>query len=171
MLALASSAADILTLTNQLSFEGKITRIKDCAVVFKAEGKKYVVPATEIYSIQFNDISDKVYTDYLKLSDEESDKCLNGRADADLLHGKKGGHLVLGFLFGPLAVIGTALSNPSPESGKKTLVDSKHKDLFNDPEYLNCYKKQAKGNLIGTELMGLGVWAFVLFSYRTLLRK
>lgn len=160
---LATFAGDILTLTNEMVFEGKITKIKDCAVVFKTDGNKYIVPTTEIFSLQFENTSDKVYTEYMKMDDGDPNKCLNGRLDAENYHGKKGGHFVLGVLFGPFAMIGTALANPTPDKGKQTYMLSKNKEQFSDPEYLSCYKKKAKGQLVGAEALGWGAWIlFVL---------
>ena len=162
LFALSSFAGDILTLNNEMVFEGKVTKIKDCAVVFSSDANKYVVPVSDIYSIQFADTEDKVYTDYLEMSEENPDKCLNGRLDAELYHGKKSGHFILGFLFGPFSIIGTALSNPTPERGRKTYMLSKNKDQFSDPQYLSCYKKKAKGQLIGMEALGWGAWVLLL---------
>ncbi|MDO9615987.1 MAG: hypothetical protein Q7J86_15880 [Bacteroidota bacterium] len=51
LFAIACFAGDILTLNNEMTFEGKVSSIKNCAVVFKSEGNKYIVPATEIHSI------------------------------------------------------------------------------------------------------------------------
>jgi hypothetical protein len=158
LFALSSFAGDILTLNNEMVFEGKVTKIKDCSVVFTSNADKYVIPATDIYSIQFADTEDKVYTDYMEMAQDSPDKCLNARLDAELYHGKKSGHFILGFLFGPFAIIGTAISNPTPERGMKTYMMSKNKEQFSDPEYLSCYKKKAKGQLIGMEAMGWGAW-------------
>lgn len=154
LFAIASYAGDILKLNNEMVFEGKVTKIKDCAVVFKADGKKFIVPVSEIFSLQFENTKDKVYTDYMEMADDDPNKCLNGRLDASNYHGKSGGHYVLGFLFGPLAIIGTALSNPTPERGKETYMMSKNKEQFSDPEYLSCYKKKVKKNLIAWEVSG-----------------
>jgi len=162
LIAIASFAGDILTLNNEMVFEGKVTKIKDCAVVFKANGKKYIIPASEIFSLQFENTEDKVYTDYLKLLESDPELCLKGRLDAENYHGKKGGHFVLGFLFGPFAIVGTLLSNPTPERGKETYIMSKNKEIFNDPEYLSCYRKKAKGQLIGMEALGWGTWILLL---------
>lgn len=165
LLVLASYAGDILTLNNHKIFEGKVTKIKNCSVVFKAEGNKFVIPVSDIFSIQFENVNDKVYTDYMRLSVDDLDKCMNGKFDAEVYHGKKAGHFVLGVLFGPLAMLGTALANPTPEKGRQTYMLSKHKDQFSDPEYLSCYMKKAKGQLIAMELYGWGAWiAFVLVS-------
>lgn len=157
-----SFAGDILTLNNEMVFDGKVTKIKDCAVVFKANGKKYIIPASEIFSIQFENTEDKVYTEYLKLLEKDPELCLKGRLDAENYHGKKGGHFVLGLLFGPFAMVGTLLSNPTPERGKDTYMMSKNKDNFSDPEYLSCYRKKAKGQLIGMEALGWGTWILLL---------
>jgi len=162
LIATSSFAGDILTLNNEMVFEGKVTKIKNCAVVFKADGKKFIVPSSEIFSVQFENTEDKVYTEYMQMADGDPNKCLSGRLDAENYHGKKGGHFVLGALFGPFAMIGTALANPTPEKGKQTYMMSKNKDQFSDPEYLSCYKKKAKGQLIGMEALGWGAWILLV---------
>ena len=58
LFAVASFAGDILTLNNEMVFEGKVTKIKECAVVFKANGHRYLVPASEIFSLQFENSED-----------------------------------------------------------------------------------------------------------------
>jgi hypothetical protein len=156
----AKKMNDVLTLQNDMNFEGEIIRIENCSVLFKAEGKKYSVPATDIYSVRFGDTDSKIYRDYMELSDP--DKCLSARLDAENFHGKKGGHFALGFFFGPFAMIGTALANPTPYKGKNTYMMSKNKDLFNDPEYLSCYKSKAKSQLLLTEGIGWAAWIVIL---------
>jgi hypothetical protein len=143
-------------------FEGKVTKIKDCSVIFKSDGKRFIVPSSEIFSLKFEDTADKVYTEYMEMAAGEPNKCLNARLDAENYHGKNGGHFALGILFGPFAMIGTALSNPTPERGKQTYMMSKNKEQFSDPEYLSCYKKKAKGQLIGMEAIGWGSWILLL---------
>ncbi|MDR2911227.1 MAG: hypothetical protein LBV47_07700 [Bacteroidales bacterium] len=161
LFAFNTFAADMLTLTNEMVFNGKITRIKNCMVTFRAsDGNKYTIPANDIFSIQFEDMNDKVYTNYMQ--DMNSDKCMKGTLDAEYYHGKKGGHFVLGVLFGPFAMIGTAVSNPSPWKGKYTYMMSENKDNFNDLEYLSCYKKKAKGQLIGMEGLGWVTWILLV---------
>jgi hypothetical protein len=162
LFVLSSYAGDILTLTNKMTFEGKVTKIKNCSVFFKADGNKFVVPVSDIYSVQFENVADKVYTDYMKMSVGDADKCLHGTLDAQNYHGKKVGHFFLGVLFGPFAMIGTALADPTPEKGKQTYMLSKNKDQFSDPQYLSCYKKKAKGQLIGMEALGWGAWIIIV---------
>ncbi len=155
-------AGDILTLAEGPSFEGKIIRIRDCHVTFRAGGEKFRIPAADILSIRFEDPQDKVYTEYLRLSAQDPNRCFRGKTDAALYHGKNGGHFLLGVLFGPIAMVGTALSSPYPEKGRRTVLMSTNKDLFSDPEYLLCYKKKAKGKLIGMEALGWGTWILAL---------
>jgi hypothetical protein len=162
LFAIASFAGDILTLNNEMVFEGKVSKIKGCAIVFKADGNKYIVPASEVFSLKFENTKDKVYTEYIKMADGDPNKCLNGRLDAENFHGKNVGHFFLGVLFGPFAMIGTALSDPTPEKGKQTYMMSKNKEQFSDPEYLSCYKKKAKGKLIGMEALGWGAGILLL---------
>lgn len=156
------SRADILTLLNGHSFEGRVLKIKDCSVVFKCEGHKYYVVADSIFSVEFEDVHDPIYTDYLALA--SSDACLKGMADAQQFHGKGFTHVVLGFLFGPFAVVGAALASPNPYNGKRTVLMSPNRDTFSDPIYLKCYKKKAKGRNVGHAALGWGVWLFVYFS-------
>ncbi|MDX9882458.1 MAG: hypothetical protein RBS73_10350 [Prolixibacteraceae bacterium] len=162
-ISFSSFAGDILILKNELVYEGKIARIKNCELVFKIKGEKYVIPASDIYSVEFENPEDKVYSNYMKLAANDPNKCLSGSLDAENFHGKKGGHFVLGVLFGPFAMIGTALANPTPERGRHTLLKSQNNDQFNDLEYLTCYKRKARGQLILAEALGWGAWiVFVL---------
>jgi hypothetical protein len=151
-----SIAGDILVLTNGLAFEGKVVRVKKCEIVFKAHGYKYIIPGADINSIQFANPQDQVYLNFIE--GPQGDACIRGAADAQALHGKKAGHFFLGFLFGPFAMIGTALSSASPVRGRDTMLLSQNKELFSNPEYLSCYRKKAKGQLIGMEAAGFGAW-------------
>lgn len=155
-------AGDILSLGNGMTFEGKVLKIKACTIIFKANGKKYEVPVDDISYIKFENEDDKVYTSYLEMSQTNPDACLSGSTDAANFHGKRGGHFVLGFLFGPFAIIGTALANPTPYKGKETLYLSKNQDQFNDPSYLTCYRRKAKASLINSELLGWGTYLIIL---------
>lgn len=152
-----SWAADILILQNAQTFEGKVTKIRDCQVIFKVGGDRYHIPAEDIHSIEFASQDDRVYRRYLKELEVDPSKCVNGRLDAAQYHGKKSSHIALGFLFGPIAMLGTAMSDPTPDKGKLTAQRSENPELFNDPDYLDCYRKRAKGKLIGAESIGFGI--------------
>ena len=160
-ISLFGKEEDILTLTNQLKFKGKVIKIKDCKVKFSAGGKSYWVPAYDIYSIEFANPEDEVYINYI--NQEQVNKCFSGTNDADLYHGKAGFHVFMGVLFGPFAMIGAAVATPTPHSGKNTMLLSKNQDLFSDPEYLSCYQKKAKiKNVTNVGLGWLGWLILVL---------
>jgi len=154
------SGGDILTLTNNERFEGEVRKIKNCVLAFEMGHQLYLIPGRDIYSIEFEDSCSRVLTGYLSLVDKNN--CFKGYQDAEGLHGKGGGAFALGVLFGPLAIIGTALSNPTPEKGRSTTTLSQNKDLFSDPQYLECYKKTARRNLVASAAFGWFVW-IVLF--------
>lgn len=149
-------AGDILTLTNQHTFEGKVIKIKDCTVVFKHQNERYEVPTNDIFSIVFESHKSKIYTKYMEgiINNDNMDVCLQGRMDASLGHGKKVGHFVLGVLFGPFAMLGTAFANPTPYNAGKLHLIQASKENFSDPTYLSCYKRKAKGELILWEGIG-----------------
>ena len=164
---ISAQAFDKLTLTNGMQFQGDVVKVKGCSVVFKTEAGKVEVPAKDIYAVEFENPNDEQFVEYIAILDSEgsSDKCMNGQMDANRFHGKKGGHFVLGLLFGPLAVIGTAIgSNPNPYNSKNTVFLSQNKDQFNDPEYLMCYKREAKKSLMAFEWAGWATWLLLIFA-------
>lgn len=155
-------AADVITLNNQLVFEGKVKKIDQCMVKFRAGGEVYNIPGEDIFSIEFENPNDKVLVAYQELNDP--DKCLRGRNDASLYHGKVGGHIALGALFGPFAVIGAAVASPAPVKGKDTYMMSKNREIFDDPAYLSCYKKSAKGKNVGNTALGWAAWVLLVLA-------
>lgn len=155
-------AGDILTTTDNLVFEGKIKKIKDCVVTIKIEGSKYDIPSTNIHSIYFEKANDKILLDYLELTAADSDKCLKGSLDAEFLHGRHVGHFVLGFLFGPFAIVGAALANPSPIRGYETYAKSTNSEFFSDPEYLSCYRKKARRDNAKKAVLGFATSTLVI---------
>ena len=164
---ISTQAFDKLTLTNGMQFQGDVVKVKSCSVMFKTEVGKVEVPAKDIYSVEFENPNDEQFVEYMAVLDSTSsaDKCTNGRMDAKKYHGKKGGHFFLGFFFGPVAVIGTAIiAKPTPYNAKNqvALSQSPNKDQFTDPEYLMCYKKEVKKSLILMECVGFG--GKVIFS-------
>ena len=151
-----NSNSDVLTLMNEMTFMGKVKKISDCKVKFKTDEGTFWIPADDIYSVQFGDPDDKVLEAYQEM--DGSEKCLKGAQDAQNFHGKTGGHIVLGALFGPFAMIGAAVASPNPYKGRNTVIMSQNSNLFNDPAYLKCYKKKAKGRNVGNVAIGWGIW-------------
>jgi hypothetical protein len=165
LISFSVSAKDVLVLNNQMTFEGKITKIKGCKVTFRAEGRKYDVPAGEIFMIQFEDTSDKIYNAYLALADNDPEKCMKGQMDAEMYHGKIFGHVALGILFGPFAVIGAAVASPSPRTGTNTYMLSQNRELFSDPAYLMCYQKKARTRNATYAAVGWASWILLVLLY------
>lgn len=153
-------AGDVVKLVNERTFTGEVKRIDDCQVVFKTQGQRYFIPAQDILFIRFEDPHNPILVDYQAMSDP--DKCMKGHRDADLYHGKAGLNIAMGVLFGPFAVIGAALTNPRPERGKETMMLSQNKELFDDAEYLQCYKKKAKRQNAGNAALGWLAWVLIL---------
>ncbi len=158
------TGADVLTLINAAQFEGEVLKIKKSTVLFSVGEDVYIIPVSDIYALEFEDTDNKVYKKYLKLLESNPSKCHLAKFDAENLHGKKGGHFILGALFGPFALIGTALADPTPYKGKNTLAMSKNKEIFNDPEYLSCYRKKARSQLLGAEALGWATWILIVIT-------
>ena len=157
LISTVALAGDILLLKNNMVFEWKVTNIKECEVFFKADRKKYVVPASEISSLKFESPNKKFVLASNVIAEEDSSACVKGASDAKKYHGKIASHIVLGMFLGPYAMIGTAFANPTPEKGERTYTMSDNKELFDDPDYLECYKKKAKRKLIQMEAIGTGI--------------
>ena len=156
------NAGDVLILPNGNQYEGKVVKLKGCDVIFRSNGSRYVIPAGEIHSIHFEDENNKVLKDYQELtSDEGINKCMEGAKDAANFHGKKGAHVALGFCFGGFSMIGTALADCGPMKGSETMLLSKNKPLFTDYEYIQCYKKEARKNLLIMEAVGWGAFIVI----------
>lgn len=158
--AIDVKANDILTLKNGMKFAGKVKKIKNCSVIFKVESQKYAIPVDSIYSVEFENPENRVLKKYLEL--DHAEKCMLGTMDADNFHGKVGFHFVMGVLFGPFAIIGAAVANPSPQNGRDTYMMSQNQKLFSDPIYIKCYRKKAVGKNMGNSAIGWGAWILLV---------
>ena len=120
------------------------------------EGEKFAIASSEKFLIKFEDPSNRELKKYDELSSYE--KCNMGIMDANMYH-KNGAAFGWGVLFGPFAMIGAAISNPSPMNSSNAYV-SPNRDLFSDASYLSCYSTQArKKNVKGA---GLGWLSWIL---------
>ena len=163
MIAQSAFSSDILTMLDGKMYQVDVIRVKSCELTVKIDNEKFVIPATEIQSIEFENVNDPEYLDFMKMNQFGGDACLSGQQDAENFHVKKGGHIALGVLFGPFAILGTALlADPDPSKGAKTGTMSTNKEMFSDPAYLQCYKKEAKSGLIKAEAIGWAAWLIFL---------
>ena len=157
-------ASDIIILKEGLTYSGKVLRIKKCEVLFEVENERYLIPSGDISKILFEDQNNPIFNGFLKNQSKIDDKCLKGQLDAMSLHGKEAGHFALGFLFGGLSMVGTLIANPTPNKGKNTYLMSQNTELFDDPVYISCYKRKARGKLIKWEAIGWSSWIIIALS-------
>ena len=162
-LSFSVSAKDVLTLSNNLQFEGQVLSVKNSFAEFQSNGELYMIPLMDINSILIEDTTSVAYSDLMNMDLPSQDPCLLGQLDAEMYHGKKGAHFALGALFGPFALIGTALCNPTPDKGNDTYAMSKNKEHFSDPSYLSCYKKKARNQMLTYDAIGWAAWIVLLF--------
>lgn len=158
-IVISFAQTDLLILNDQKKFSGEIVKVKKNFIIFKKNNVKYKIPKADILTFELENKS----TDSTTQSIDTVDICQKAIEDASKFHGKENGHVILGFLFGPISIIGTALSKPSPNNGKKTIILSKNTKLFDNQEYLMCYKKKAKMRLVGNEALGWGAWIMFYF--------
>jgi hypothetical protein len=159
---------DILVLKNDMIFKGEIIKIKKNKIIFSAEHKEYMIPNRDVFGVYFEDEDNPIYLHLLKYKDGDeyydSLKCIKGRMDAKSFHGKGFGNFALGFFFGVFGLVGCIVSNPGIENGSKTKIMSQNKELFNDSEYLECYKEKAKNKSVVNAGIGWATGAIVLFT-------
>lgn len=161
---LSSQKKDVVRLNNTMAFQGKVVKIKSCALVFKTEAGKFRIPITDIDDVEFTEKSKK-YESKFEAYQNDPRACDKGVEDARNFHGKSGLHVLYGALFGPFAVIGAAVAAPTPLNGKMTPLMSQNKELFNDPLYLTCYKKKARGkNIVNTAIGWGAIMALLLIA-------
>lgn len=156
-------ATDFVVLKDGHGFSGEIRSIKNCTVKLQWNNDKLYIPLEEVEYIEFDDPTEKAALDFMAMP--EDNNCILGMKDAEMYHGKYGGHVVLGFLFGPFAMVGTAIAQPFPYRGKHTMALSKNRELFDNPDYALCYKRKAKGRLIGAEAIGWGSFILLIIAF------
>ncbi len=157
--SLASNDANLdwVLLKSGYAFRGDVIKFKHCELIMKVEGQRLVIPADSIYYLEFQNPLDNVAVNMQKF---ELNNCVKGKFDAPL-HGRGFGNGCLGFFFGVFGVIGTALGNAKPIRGMRARL-SKNQDLFNDPEYMKCYRRRQRGRAVGASLTG---WALFIIAY------
>ncbi len=173
LISTSAFANDILGLKSGKFYSGKVKAIDYCLIEFKVETGTFLIPMKDVEYIQFKNRKNKKYKKYVEILENESsivqtsENCIKGTLDAEKFHGKKGKHILFGILFGGFATLGSALfGSPSVEKDPDTLLYSENRELFNDFDYLRCYKKKAKSSNTMNTLIGWGIWlgAFLLFS-------
>ena len=136
-----SYAKDILTLTGKKKFNGEILKIKDCLITFKMNDNTYKIPATNIFSIQFENAENKIYRKHLKKSlSSPEDVCLNANIN-DGSNNKDEVAIIKGVFFGPFANINAELIKSYKLKNSAPDINTGEKEIFSDPDYLKFYLK------------------------------
>ncbi len=159
-------AQDILVKKSGDSLKVKILEVGLSEIKYKnfddLDGITYGIFKSSVVCIRYKNGRVEYFDEKEELSAEKL--CYCGHTDAARYHGKKGTHFVLGVLFGPFAMLGTAASKPTPRKGRRTYKLSQNSHLFSDLTYLKCYRKKAKSDLIGMEALGWGAWMLFVFT-------
>lgn len=95
---------------------------------------------------------------------KNSEKCEEGQLDAEMYHKRLGRHFLYGIIGGPIAVIGSFIASPTPESGRETILLSDNQDLFRDPTYRSCYTDEARTQHGIMGLAGWSTWLLILLA-------
>ena len=159
---LTAHSADILTLKNGASFEGKLKKVNTCSVNFSFDGDTYTIPASDIESVLMEKMSRKMARRITALAADDNN-CYTGTMDG-ANHGKGGGHFAAGFFFGIFGIIGVAVTKRQPFNSANPQIASKNKQLWNDPEYLACYNKKAKSAAVTNAALGTLGYLLLLVS-------
>lgn len=166
---------DVLILKNGDELQTKITEVGISEVKYKMydnqTGPIHVILKSEIFMIKYENGTKELIKSNVSIINvggyNNADVCKKGQKDAELYHGKTGKHMLGGFLLGPFAVIGSALANPTPEKGDKTLEMSKNRDeINNDFYYRDCYIKKARTKNIVNTFAGWAGWLLLYYFFR-----
>jgi hypothetical protein len=84
--------------------------------------------------------------------------------DAKKLLIKLPSYVALGMLGGPIPLIITKLSKPSPSNSLIVSNTSNNKALFDDPVYLECYQKQVRKQFMIAEGVGWAISTALLIN-------
>jgi hypothetical protein len=126
---------------NFLYYRGKIKKVKDCIIYFKAEnGKRYEIPFSDVANLELGDPTSELYDVLLNMGTQTS-ACTQGWNDASNNHSDIGWFFG-GAVFGPLTVLFAALSNPTPGYS------------VSDYDYIRCYTNKARSMNISSAIWG-----------------
>lgn len=172
--------SDTLNLFNGKFYSGEVLDVKKHSIVFLGDnGEKFKIPLEHVYGIYFEDSESDIALKFEACTDEylmqvtntyltgevsdnlapsNMEKYMQGQSDAKIYHGKGFGYGVAGFLLGPfgyLFLIGDSKFMPQNASSAAAFINDR--DL-NDWEYIEGYKKKARGKQAGNVTIGWAAW-------------
>lgn len=185
-----SDDCDIILLKNLDEIKAKVIKIGQDEIEYKKcdnrTGPTYTIKKSEVFYIKYpngtkeiinpnantssnNPVSQNTTKDN-SASNSNSSSASNfekGKTDAQLFHKKIFGHIVLGLFLGIIGLICAALSSPSPYKDSQCAMLSQNKNLFNDPDYLRGYKRQARTQNVIYTGIGWLIWLILLIAAAT----
>lgn len=172
--------SDTLRLFNGKLYSGEVLKVKKNYLEFLGDnGIEFKIPMNQVLGVKFEDVNGDLAFEFEDQTDKylaeielanwapESDLLTSassmesysqGQMDARMYHGKGFGYGVAGFLLGPfgyLFLIGDSKFMPQNASSAAAFVNDR--DL-NDWQYLEGYKKKARGKQAGNVTIGWAIW-------------
>jgi len=157
--AITSSATDVLKLSNGMTFEGTVIKVGKCSLSFAINDIAYTIPASDIYSVEFDNIS-KIRAKKISRMINSGDNCFSGTSDG-AMHGHKGGQFCAGFFGGFIGFAIVAIVDRSPSGSSNLMLIGNNRELWNDLSYLTCYEKQSKKEAMKMAGIGCGSGALL----------
>lgn len=158
----ANMFADIVTIDGR-QYNVEINRIQPKKVLFTFGNDTYVVPMNKIDMIYLEG-SNSTFAKSAEVLNQivsEGNPCLLGTTDAQS-RGKTTVNVIGGVLFGPFALIHKALKDFHPMKDIETITVSGNKDLVDNPNYIQCYRKKAKTKALTETAGGWATWILIV---------
>jgi hypothetical protein len=157
-----SMFADVVTIEGR-TYDVEITKIKRNKIHFSLGMDQYVVPMSKIdmIYIEENNASFAESAEVLSQIAAEEDPCLMGIMDAQA-RGKTAVNVLGGMFFGPFALIHKALKDFHPSKDYQNIAISGHKDLMDNPNYIQCYRKKAQTKALAETAGGWATWILLV---------
>lgn len=153
--------ADIVTIDGR-QYNVEINRIQRNKVLFTLGNDAYVVPMGKIDMI-YLDGANSTFAKSAEVLNQivsKENPCLLGTTDAQS-RGKTTVNVIGGMLFGPFALIHKALKDFHPMKDIETVAVSSNRDLVDNPNYIQCYRKKARTKALTETAGGWATWILI----------
>jgi hypothetical protein len=157
--SLTSYSKDKIKLSSGKTVRCNIVSLEQDRLTYTHRHQTITVSPSDVLLIEV-DPDNTTIIEKLRLNYQENPlaACEIGKADAIAYHNRGFGNFCLGFFFGAFGVIGTAVGTPrSPDYVKIPI-----KENLQNPEYLKCYEKKARGKNVGSAVGGWATFLLIL---------
>lgn len=157
ILSFTGHTRDKIYLTNGKTIRCQIVNVEWNKLDYQHRGKVNSLSSDEVSRIELDAANVAVIEKINATLDPRNPlaSCEMGKADANAYHNRGFGNFTLGFFFGPIGMLGTAIGAPRSPDYVKIPV----KENLSDPAYLKCYRKRARGKNV---LHATAGWAAIL---------